>query len=305
MEIDKIRGRGKRLEAKDFSPEVMRFVDKYIHGIIDRRGFFDGVGRLALGSVTALAILDAFTGNPASGQITAATDPRVRTEYLQYASPSGHRGMGGYFAQAANAPDRAPGIVCIHGGQGLYAHHEDIARRAALEGFVAFAPDAIAPLGGHPGTREGGQALMAQLDPEKRTEDFIAAVGFLRRHSATTGKIGVMGFCWGGGMANSLAVRMPDLDAAVSFYGVQPTAVDVQKIRTPLLLHYAGLDERVNAGWPAYETALQAAGTDYTAHLYEGAQHNFNADTDDLRYNKAAADLAWQRTMDFFNAHLR
>ena len=305
MENEEIRGEGKRLEAKDLSPEVMRFVDNYIHGFIDRRAFLDGVGKLALAGLTALAILDAFTPNYAAGQITAANDPRVWTEYLQFASPEGHRGMGGYFARPADSPAPLPGVVCIHGGQGLYAHHEDIARRAALEGFVAFAPDAIAPLGGHPGTREGAQALMAQLDPDKRTEDFIAAVNFLRNHSATTNRIGVVGFCWGGGMVNSLAVRMPDLDAAVSYYGVQPEATEVSKIRTPLLLHYAGLDERVNAGWPVYEAALRAAGTDYRAYMYEGAQHNFNGDTDDLRYNKAAADLAWQRTMDFFNEHLR
>ncbi len=304
MDDEGIRATRTRIEAQDLSPEIMRFVDNYIHGFIDRRAFLDGVRKLALGGLTATAILDAVSPNYASGQITAASDPRVRTAYLQFASPDGHPGMGGYFAQPADASAPLPGVVCIHGGQGLYAHHEDIARRLTVEGFVAFAPDAIAPLGGHPGTREGGQALMAQLDPDKRTEDFIAAVNFLRNHATTTDRIGIVGFCWGGGMVNTLAVRMPDLDGAVSYYGVQPDPADVPMIRTPLLLHYAGLDERVNAGWPAYEAALQAEGKDYIAYMYEGAQHNFNGDTDDLRYSKAAADLAWQRTVNFLAEHL-
>ena len=293
------------LKANDLSPDVMRFVDRYVHGFIDRRKFLDGVGKLALGSLTAGAILDAFTPNYALGQVIASDDPRIRVEYVTYPSPQGHEGMGGYFVRPANASGRLPGVVCIHGGQGLYAHHEDIARRVALEGFVAFAPDALSPLGGHPGERAAAQQLMGQLDPEERVQDFIAAVNFLRTHSLTTGKVGVVGFCWGGGMVNTLAVRMPDLDAAVSYYGGQPDAADVPKIRTPLLLQYGGLDERLIAGWPAYEAALEAAGTTYTAHIYEGAQHAFNNDTDGPRYNKAAAELAWQRTIAFFDGHLR
>lgn len=293
------------LKANDLSPDVMRFVDRYVHGFIDRRKFLDGVGKLALGGLTAGAILDAFTPNYALGQVITPDDPRILVDYVNYPSPQGHEGMGGYLVRPANASGRLPGVVCIHGGQGLYAHHEDIARRVALEGFVAFAPDALSPLGGHPGERAAAQQLMSQLDPEERIQDFIAAVNFLRTHSLTTGKVGTLGFCWGGGMVNTLAVRMPDLDAAVSYYGGQPDAADVPRIRTPLLLQYGELDERLMAGWPAYEAALEAAGTNYAAHIYEGAQHAFNNDTDGPRYNKAAAELAWQRTIAFFDAHLR
>ena len=293
------------LRADDLSPEVMGIVDRYVHGFIDRRDFMSGVGKLALGGLTAAAILDAFTPNYVLGQLIGPEDPRIQVEYVHYPSPEGHEGMGGYLVRPANASGPLPGVVCIHGGQGLYAHHEDIARRVALENFIAFAPDALSPLGGHPGERAAAQALMAQLDPEERIQDFIAAVNFLRTHSLTTGSVGIMGFCWGGGMVNTLAVRMPDLEAAVSYYGGQPDAADVPNIKTPLMLQYGGLDDRLIAGWPAYETALDAAGTNYRVHIYEGAQHAFNNDTDGPRYNKAAADLAWQRTISFFNEHLR
>ena len=293
------------LKAEDLSPEVMRYVDRFVHGDIDRREFLGGVGKLALGGLTAGAILEAFAPNYAMGQLTSPADGRIQVEYVHYTSPQGHEGMGGYFVRPTNASGPLPGVVCIHGGQGLYSHHEDIARRVALENFVAFAPDALSPLGGHPGERAAAQALMAQLDPEERIQDFIAAVKFLRNHSQTTGSVGILGFCWGGGMVNTLAIRMPVLDAAVSYYGGQPDAADVPKIKAPLMLQYGGLDERLIAGWPAYQAALDAAGTNYTAHIYEDARHAFNNDTDGPRYNKAAAELGWQRTISFFDAHLR
>ncbi len=293
------------LKAEDLSPEVMGFVDRYVHGFIDRREFLSGVGKLALGGLTAGAILEAFSPNYALGQLVSPEDPRLQVEYLNYPSPQGHEGMGGYFVRPRNASGPLPGVVCIHGGQRLYAHHEDIARRVALENFVAFAPDALSPLGGHPGERAAAQALMAQLDPEERIQDFIAAVNFLRSHSLTTGRVGILGFCWGGGMVNTLAIRMPDLDAAVSYYGGQPDTADVPKIRTNLMRQYGGLDERLMAGWPAYEAALDSAGTKYTAHVYEGAQHAFNNDTDGPRYSRAAAELGWQRTIRFFDEHLQ
>jgi carboxymethylenebutenolidase len=299
------KGSDRGLKAEDLSPEVMGFVDRYVHGFIDRREFFSGVGKLTLGGLTAAAILEAFTPNYALGQLISPDDPRIQVEYIHYLSPQGHEGMGGYLVRPANVSGPLPGVVCIHGGQGLYAHHEDIARRVALENFIAFAPDALSPLGGHPGERAAAQALMAQLDPEERVQDFIAGANFLRTHSLTTGKVGILGFCWGGGMVNTLAVRMPNLDAAVSYYGGQPDAADVGKIKTPLMLQYGGLDERLIAGWPAYEAALNAAGTNYTAHIYEGAQHAFNNDTDGPRYNKEAAELGWQRTISFFDEHLR
>ena len=300
----------RRLQAKDLHPEVFKLFDSYTHGFIDRREFLEGVARFAVGGISAAAILDAFTPNYALGQRVSEDDQRIRTEYVNYPSPQGHEGMGGYLAQPTSSL-RLPGVVVIHGAAGLDPHFEDLARRLSLANFVAIAPDAVAPLGGWavsqsvPGNREKGREMMNQMDPAKRLQDFIAAVNFLRTHPSTTGRVGIMGFCWGGGTVNTLAVMMPDLDAGVSYYGGQPPANDVGKINAPLLIHYAGLDDRINAGWPAYEAALEATGKNYTMHMYEGAQHAFNNDTDGPRYNEAAADLAWRRTIDFFNTHLR
>jgi len=299
-----------RLQAKDLHPEIFKFFDSYTHGFIDRREFFDSVTKFAVGGVTAAAILDAFTPNYALGQQVAEADQRIRAAYANFSSPQGHEGMGGYLAQPRSS-GRVPGIVVIHGAAGLDPHFEDLARRLALANFVAIAPDAVAPLGGWavsqsvPGNREKGRDMMNQMDPAKRFQDFIAAVDFLRTHPSTNGRVGIMGFCWGGGAVNTLAVMMPNLEAGVSYYGGQPPADAVGKINAPLMIHYAGLDDRVNAGWPDYEAALDATGKNYTMHMYEGAQHAFNNDTDGPRYNKASADLAWGRTVDFLNAHLR
>jgi carboxymethylenebutenolidase len=219
--------------------------------------------------------------------------------------------MHGYLAHPLNPSGRLPGVVVIHGAAGPEQHFEDITRRFALTNFVAFMPDALSPLGGwtvsqsSPGHREKGNQMMASLDRTQTVEDFVAAVDFVKHHPLTNGRVGVVGFCWGGGMANTLAVRVLDLDAAVPYYGEQPAAEEVKRIHAPLLIHYAGLDDRLDRGWPAYEAALKAAGKTYTMHMYEGAQHAFNNDADGARYNKAAADLSWQRTVTFLNEHLR
>ena len=300
----------RRLQADDLHPEVFKLFDRYVHGVIDRREFLDSASRFAVGSITAAAMLDAFTPDLNAQQISP-DDVRIRAEYVSYPSPKGHEGMKGYLAHPTNPAGRLPAVVVVHGAAGPEKHFEDVTRRLAVADFVAFLVDAIAPLGGWevsrsgPNNREKGNAMMAQLDSTRRTEDYIAAVSFLRTHPLSNRRVGVVGFCWGGGMANTLAVRVPDLDAAVPYYGAQPPAADVAKIQAPLLIHYGGLDERVNAGWPAFEAALKANHKMYTAYVYAGAQHAFNNDADGPRYNKAAADLAWQRTLQFLNRHLR
>lgn len=301
---------GPRLQAKDLHPEVFKLFDRYVHGFIDRRDFLESVSRFAVGGITAAAILDAFTPNLNAQQV-APDDTRIRGEYVSYPSPNGHEGMKGYLAHPGNSSGRLPGVIVVHGAAGPEKHFEDVTRRLAVANFVALLVDAIAPLGGWavsqsgPNNREKGNAMMAKMDSKKQVEDYIAAVSFLRAHPLTNGRVGVVGFCWGGGMTNTLAVRVPDLDAAVPYYGAQPAAADVPKIHAPLLIHYGGLDERVNAGWPAFEAALKAAGKTYTAYIYEGAQHAFNNDADGPRYHKPSADLAWQRTIDFLNRYLR
>jgi carboxymethylenebutenolidase len=301
----------RRLQAEDLHPEVFKLFDRYVHGFIDRRDFLESASRFAVGGITAAAILDAFTPDLNAQQV-APDDRRIRAEYVGYPSPKGHEGMKGYLAHPVNPPSRLPAVIVIHGAAGPEKHFEDVTRRLALANFVAFMVDAIAPLGGWavsqsapPNNREKGQQMMAKMDRAKQNEDYIAAVNFLRTHALTNGRVGVVGFCWGGGMTNTLAVRVPDLNAAVPYYGAQPAAADVAKIQAPLLIHYGGLDERVNAGWPAFEAALKAAGKTYTAHTYEGAQHAFNNDADGPRYHKPSAELAWQRTIDFLNRHLR
>lgn len=294
----------------DLHPDVFKIFDRYVHGFIDRREFLEKVSKFAVGGLTAAAILEAFTPNLNAQQV-APDDTRIEAGYVSYPSPKGHEGMKGYLARPANASGRLPAVILVHGAAGPEKHFEDMTRRLALANFAGFMVDAIAPFGGWeasrsaPNNREKGNELMAKLDNSKTVEDYIAAVRFLKTHPLTNGKVGVVGFCWGGGMANTLAVRVPDLDAAVPYYGGQPAAADIPKINAPLLLQYAGMDDRVNAGWPAYEAGLRAAGKKYTAHVYEGAQHAFNNDSDGPRYNKAAADLAWQRTIDFLNQHLR
>jgi carboxymethylenebutenolidase len=293
-----------RKKAGDFDQELLNLFDQYVHGQIDRRGFLDRAAKFAVGGMTAGMLLDALNPAFAEAQQVAKDDKRLRAEYLEYPSPQGSGTMKGYFVRPASSAGKLPGILVVHENRGLNPHIEDIGRRLALDNFVAFAPDALAPLGGYPGDEDKARALFQKLDQAKTREDFVAAAAFLKSRPECTGRIGVVGFCYGGGIANMLATRVPDLGAAVPFYGNQPPAEDVPKIKAPLLIQYAEKDDRINAGWPAYETALKAAKVQYTAHIYPGTQHGFNNDTTP-RYDEAAAKLAWQRTVEFFNKNLR
>ena len=293
-----------RKTADDFHPEVLKWFDRYVHGDVDRRGFLAGVARYAVGGVTAGALLESLSPKFAQAQQVPKDDARLTTSYVEYASPEGSGRMRGYLARPVRAAGKLPGILVVHENRGLNPHIEDIARRLALDDFLAFAPDALTPLGGYPGDEDKARDAFAKLDQAKTQMDFIAAASFLRALPECTGKIGVVGFCYGGGVANFLATRLPDLAAAVPFYGNQPTAAEAAKIKAPLLIHYAENDERIDAGWPAYEAALKAAGVKYEAFVYAGTQHGFNNDTTP-RYDAAAAKLAWSRTIAFFNKTLR
>jgi carboxymethylenebutenolidase len=290
--------------AEDFDPELLILFDAYVHGDIDRRAFLDRASRFAVGGVTAAMLLEALNPRFAEAQQVAKDDPRLKAEYLEYPSPQGSGTMRGYLVRPAKAAGKLPGVLVVHENRGLNPHIEDVARRLALADFMTFAPDALFPLGGYPGDEDKARELFQKLDQEKTREDFVAASGWLKERADCTGKIGVVGFCYGGSISNMLATRVSDLAAAVPFYGGQPKPEDVPKIKAPLLIHYAEQDERVNAGWPAYEAALKANRVSYEAHIYPGTQHGFNNDTTP-RYDKAAAALAWQRTIDFFNKHLR
>lgn len=293
-----------RLKASDFDPEVLILFDAYVHGAIDRRGFLNKASKYAAGGVTAAMLLDALNPRFAEAQQVAKDDARLKAEFLPFPSPQGNSGTRGYFVRPAGATGKLPGVLVVHENRGLNPHIEDVARRLALENFVTFAPDALAPLGGYPGDEDAARGLFPKLDQAKTREDFVAAAAFLKGHADCTGKVGVVGFCYGGSIANMLATRVPDLGAAVPFYGGQANADDVPKIKAPLLIHYAENDERVNAGWPAYEAGLKANNVPYTMYMYAGTQHGFNNDTTP-RYDEAAAKLAWQRTVEFFNRHLR
>lgn len=293
-----------RKTAKDFDPDVLILFDAYVHGAIDRRGFLDKARKYAVGGVTAAMLLDALNPRFAEAQQVAKDDKRIKTEFLPYPSPQGNSTTKGYLAQPAAAKGKLPGVLVVHENRGLNPHIEDIARRLALDSFVAFAPDALAPLGGYPGDEDGARGLFPKLDQPKTREDFVAAAAFLKSHPSCSGRIGVVGFCWGGGISHFLATRLPDLGAAVPFYGNTPAVEEAAKVKAPLLVHMAETDQRINAAWPAYEAALKAAGVKYEAFTYAGTQHGFNNDTTP-RYDEAAAKLAWSRTLEFFNKHLR
>lgn len=293
----------KRKTADDFDPAVLNLFDKYVHGDISRRGFLQSVIQLPVG-VTALGLLDALSPRFAEAQQVASNDPRITASYVEYSSPHGYGKLRGYLVQPVNAKGKLPTVLVVHENRGLNPHIEDIARRLALDNFIAFAPDALFPLGGYPGDEDKARELFSKLDQAKTKEDFVAAFGALKKLPEGNGEVGVVGFCYGGGIANFLATRLPDLNAAVSFYGGQPSDEDAAKIKAPLLLHYAEKDDRITAGWPKYEAALKAAGVNYQAFVYPGVQHGFNNDTTP-RYDEAAAKLAWQRTISFLDAHLR
>jgi len=294
-----------RRKATDFPQELLNLFDLYVHGDIERREFLDGAKKFAVGGLTAAAIWESLRPNYAWAQQVAKDDTRIKTEYTTVPSPQGNGSIRGYLVRPANASGKLPGVLVVHENRGLNPYIEDVARRLATANFMAFAPDGLTSVGGYPGDDEKGAKLFGQVDRLKMTEDFLAAARWLKARADCTGKVGVVGFCFGGGIANTLAVRMgADLAAAVPFYGAQPSAADAAKIKAPLLLHYASLDTRINGGWPAYEEALKANHVTYTAYIYEGANHGFHNDTTP-RYDEAAAKLAWQRTLDFFNKYLK
>jgi len=294
-----------RKRASDYPQELLDLFNQYVHGEVDRRGFMERAKKFATGGLTAMAIWESLRPNYAWAQQVPKDDSRIKTESATVPSPQGNGSIKGYLARPANASGKLPGVLVIHENRGLNPYIEDVARRLAVANFIAFAPDGLTSVGGYPGDDEKGGALFNQVDKPKMTEDFIAAARWLKARPDCTGKIGAVGFCFGGGIVNTLAVRLgADLAAGVPFYGAQPSAEDAAKIKAPLLLHYASLDTRLTGGWPAYETALKAAHVTYTAYIYEGANHGFHNDTTP-RYDEAAAKLAWQRTLEFFNKYLR
>ena len=289
-----------RPKATDYDPRVLALFDSYVHGGLSRRQFLDRAKPLTAGGLAASTLLADYS----LAQQVPEGDSRIRTARVEYQSPDGHGTIKGLMARPANASGKLPGVVVIHENRGLNPYIEDVARRLGAAGYLALAPDGLTPLGGYPGTDDEGRAMQAKLDRGKLLEDFVAAVQHLQSHSDCTGKVGCVGFCFGGGICNALAVRLPNLAASVPFYGRQPPAEEVPQSKAPLLIHYGELDTRVNAGWPAYEKALQAGGKTYEAHMYPGANHGFHNDTTP-RYDEAAAKLAWDRTLEFFAKHLK
>ncbi len=293
-----------RRAASDFDPELLALFDRYVHGSVDRRGFLEQASRFAVGGLTATALLESLSPHYAWAEQVPAGDPRVKTEYASYASPKGHGTIKGYLAQPPKADGgKLPAVLVVHENRGLNPYIEDVTRRLGVAGFLAFAPDALTPVGGYPGNDDKGRELQATLDRDKILEDMAAGAALVRDHPASNGKLGVVGFCFGGFVANTLAVRLPDLKAAVPFYGSQPPAADVAKIKASLLIHYASNDPRVNEGWPGYEAALKANRVDYAVHFYEGSNHGFHNDTTP-RYDEAAAKLGWERTLEFLKKKL-
>ena len=293
-----------RLTAQDFDQELLILFDAYVHGSIDRRGFLERAQKFAVGGVTAVGLLAALSPDFAVGQVVAPTDKRLDIQTVEIASPAGYGTIKAYLVRPANASGKLPAVLVVHENRGLNPHIEDIARRLALEGYMAFAPDALTPLGGYPGDEDKARALFAKLDQTKTREDFVTATQWLLARADGNGKVGTVGFCYGGGMAHILSVRVPELLAAVPFYGNVPAAGDAAKVKAPLLIHFAEVDDRINSAWPAYEVALKAAGVRYTAYQYPGTQHGFNNDTTP-RFDANAAKTAWERTLAFFAQTLK
>ena len=293
-----------RLTAADFDQELLILFDAYVHGGIDRRGFLERAQKFAVGGVTASMLLASLSPNFADAQVVPKDDKRLKTEILTYASPDGSGTMKGYLAMPAQSSGKLPGVLVIHENRGLNPHIEDITRRLALDNYIAFAPDALTSQGGYPGDEDKARELFGKLDQVKIREDFVTAAAVLRARPECTGKYGAVGFCYGGGMVHVLSTRLPDLAAGVPFYGNMPAAADAAKVKAPLQIHFAAVDERINAAWPAYEAALKAAGVRNEAFTYPGTQHGFNNDTTP-RFDVAAAKLAWERTSAFFQQNLR
>jgi carboxymethylenebutenolidase len=293
-----------RMTAKDFDQELLDLYDYYAHGKITKREFLDRAARFAVGGVTALALLDMLSPDYALAEQVSFTDPDIRPEYITYSSPNGHGAVRGYLVRPAGAEGfPLPAVLVVHENRGLNPYIEDVARRVAKAGFMALAPDGLSSVGGYPGNDEKGRDLQRTVDGTKLMNDFFAGAEHLMAREDSTGKVGCVGFCYGGGVCNALAVAYPELAASVPFYGRQPRAEDVAKINAPLLLHYAELDTRINEGWPAYEAALKAAGKTYEAHVYPGVNHGFHNDSTP-RYDEAAATLAWERTIAHFERYL-
>ena len=293
-----------RKSAHDYDQELLALFDAYVHGDIDRRAFLDRATKFAVGGITAAMLLDELSPRFAEAQVVAPADERLRAERVEIPSPAGSGAIRAYWVRPAAAKGRLPGVLVVHENRGLNPHIEDVARRFALAGFVALAPDALTPLGGYPGGEDEARALFQKLDAEKTRADFVVAYEWLRASEASTGRVGAVGFCWGGGLVNWLATRRPDLGAAVPFYGSAPDLEAVAAIRAPLLVQSAEVDPRINESWPGFEAALKAANVRYERHLYPGTQHGFHNDTTP-RYDEKAAQLAWQRTVGFLEQHLR
>ncbi|KMV34665.1 YghX family hydrolase [Franconibacter pulveris 1160] len=292
-----------RLTAKDFPQQLLDYYDYYAHGKITKREFLQLAAKYAVGGMTALALFDLLKPNYALAQQVEFTDPDIYPQYIHYPSPNGHGQVRGYLVLPKKANGKAPAVVVVHENRGLNPYIEDVARRVAKAGFIALAPDGLSSVGGYPGNDDEGRELQQKVDPQKLMNDFFAAIEFMMQHEGASGKVGITGFCYGGGVANAAAVAYPELAAAVPFYGRQPPAQDVAKINAPLLLHYAELDTRINEGWPAYEAALKKAGKTYEAYIYPGVNHGFHNDSTP-RYDKAAAELAWSRTIAWFHKYL-
>lgn len=293
-----------RLTAKDFSPELLELYDFYAHGRITKRQFLDRAGKYAAGAMTAAMVLDLMKPNYAMAEQVSFNDPEINATYVTYESPEGNGAVEAYLVTPAGADGPLPGVLVVHENRGLNPYIKDVARRLAKAGFMALAPDGLSSVGGYPGNDDDGRDLQRQVDPEKLMNDFFAGYEHLAAREDSTGQVGCVGFCYGGGVCNALAVAYPELGASVPFYGRQPDAADVARIEAPLMLQYGGLDERVNAGWPAYEAALKENGKTYEAFIYDGANHGFHNDSTP-RYDEAAANLAWERTIAFFNETLR
>ena len=293
-----------RLTAKDFPQELLDYYDYYAHGKITKREFLNLAARYAAGGVTALALFNMLKPNYALAEQVKFTDPDILPEYIHYPSPNGHGEVRGYLVKPAKTTGKVPAVVVVHENRGLNPYIEDVARRVAKAGYIALAPDGLSSVGGYPGNDEEGKVLQQKVDPTKLMNDFFAAVEFMKKHPDATGNVGITGFCYGGGVSNAAAVAYPELECAVPFYGRQPAVSDVPKINAPLLLHYAELDKNINEGWPAYEAALKANNKVYEAYIYPGVNHGFHNDSTP-RYDEPAAELAWKRTLGWFEKYLK
>jgi carboxymethylenebutenolidase len=292
------------INKEDIDQKVFDLYDDYAHNRLNRRSFVEKLSMYAVGGLTVPALMSFLMPDYEGKVQVKPDDPRLKSAYINYPSPKGGGTIKALLSKPADAKNKLGGIIVVHENRGLNPYIEDVARRAALAGFVSLAPDALSPLGGYPGNDDEGRTLQSKRDKGETEEDFIAAFEYLKNHKDCNGKVGVVGFCFGGGIANMMAVRLPELAAAVPFYGSQPAIADVPKIQAPLMLHYASLDTRITAGWPPYEAALKAQSKKYEAFIYENVNHGFHNDTTP-RYDKAAAELAWKRTIDFFSQHLK